>query len=246
MNFNPVAFRIFNIDVMWYGILIGLGVLVGIFLADRLANKEGYYNGMITDLATFLIIFGVIGARLYYVVFSWDYYSKNLIEIFAIRNGGLAIYGGVFAGIIVTYIFSKNKNIPFFKLADILVPSLAFGQGIGRWGNFINGEAHGGPTSLPWAINVDGVMVHPTFLYESILDFATFLFLYFYLYKNKKFEGHVFSFYMILYGLGRFFIEGLRTDSLYIGPFRVSQLVSLVFVFVGVILLIKNKENLKK
>lgn len=246
MQINPVAFTLFGIEVKWYGILIACGALLAIFFAERLAKSKGLYDDVVTDFSFFALIFGVLGARLYYVIFEWDYYSLHKNEIFSIRNGGLAIYGGILAGIIVGFIFSKIKKVNFWDLADISAPGLALAQGIGRWGNFINGEAHGGPTSLPWAILVNGQRVHPTFLYESILDIGIFFFLYFYLSKHQKFKGQLFTTYMIIYGIGRFLIEGLRTDSLYIGMFRVSQLVSLGMVLVGVVVTVINKRIVRK
>ncbi|MGO3751153.1 MAG: prolipoprotein diacylglyceryl transferase [Peptoniphilaceae bacterium] len=240
MKINPIAFTIFNIDVRWYGILIAIGALLCIFFAEKLAKKEGLYDGIISNYSIIAIILGIIGARVYYVVFEWDYYSKHLGEIFAIRNGGLAIYGGIIVGLLVAYLFCKSKNISFFKFIDTLAPGVALAQGIGRWGNFINGEAHGGPTNLPWAIEVNNVLVHPTFLYESILDVSIFIYLYFYLYKNKKFDGQISMAYFLIYGIGRFIIEGLRTDSLYIGPFRISQLVSLAMILFSSLFLYRN------
>lgn len=246
MQINPTAFTLFGIEVKWYGILIALGTLLAIFFAEKLSKRKGLYDDLVTDFSFFALIFGVLGARLYYVAFEWDYYSIHKNEIFSIRNGGLAIYGGIIAGIIVALVFSKIKKVNFWDIADIAAPGLALAQGIGRWGNFINGEAHGGPTNLPWAIVVNGQSVHPTFLYESILDIGIFLFLYFYLSKHQKFKGQLFTTYMIIYGIGRFFIEGLRTDSLYIGVFRVSQLVSIAMIVVGVVVTIINKKLTKK
>lgn len=246
MKINPVAFTLFGVEVKWYGILIAMGALLAIFFAEKLSKKKGLYDDLVTDFSFFIIIFGIIGARLYYVLFEWEYYSMHKDEILSIRNGGLAIYGGIIAGIIVALVFSKIKKVEFWDLADIVAPGLSLAQGIGRWGNFINGEAHGGVTNLPWAILVNGQRVHPTFLYESILDILIFLFLYFYLSKNQKFKGELFSTYMIIYGIGRFFIEGLRTDSLYIGVFRVSQIVSLLMVLVGIIVIIRNRKILRE
>ena len=191
---------------------------------------------MVIDFAIFGVPIGIVGARLYYVIFEWEYYSQNLNKIFAIREGGLAIYGGIIAGLIVAIVFCKIKKISFWSFTDALAPGVVLAQGIGRWGNYINQEAHGTPTNLPWGIEIDGVKVHPTFLYESLWDVAIFLFLYLYLVKHKKFKGQVFVAYMILYGIGRYFIEGMRTDSLYIGPLRVSQIVSIIAVVVGIIL----------
>lgn len=249
LDINPVAFTIFGLEVRWYGILIALGVLLAVFFAEKLAKRTGYkyglYESIATDLSIVVMICGVIGARLYYVIFQWDYYRENLKEIMAIRNGGLAIYGGIIFGAIAVYFFARRKNIRFVVLADIIAPGLALAQSIGRWGNFVNGEAHGGPTNLPWAIIVDGVKVHPTFLYESILNFFLFLFLYFYKSKRQKFHGELISIYLIVYGIGRFFIEAMRTDSLYIGSFRVSQIVSVIILVIGITLYNYGRKNEK-
>ena len=240
---NPTAFTIFGIDIKWYGILIATGALLGVLTGDKLAKEEGLKENIVSDFILIGIIPSVIGARIYYVIFEWSYYKDHINEIFAIRNGGLAIYGAIITGLIIAYIYSNKKNVEFFKLIDVMSPGLALGQGIGRWGNFINMEAYGGPTDLPWGIMVDGVKVHPTFLYESIVDISLALFLYFYLSKHKKFDGQMIAVYGIVYGIGRFFIEGMRTDSLYIGGIRVSQLVSLVFIALGIyIYIIKGKK----
>lgn len=240
---NPTAFTIFGIDIKWYGILIATGALLGVLMGDKLAKEEGLKENIVSDFILIGIIPSVIGARIYYVIFEWDYYKDHINEIFAIRNGGLAIYGAIITGLIIAYIYSNKKGVEFFKLIDVMSPGLALGQGIGRWGNFINMEAHGGPTNLPWGIMVDGVKVHPTFLYESIVDISLALFLYFYLSKHKKFDGQMIAVYGIIYGIGRFFIEGMRTDSLYIGGIRVSQIVSLVFIALGIyIYIIKGKK----
>lgn len=245
---NPVAFSIFGIEIRWYGIIIAIGALIGVLMGDKIAKREGPKENLISDFITIGIIPSVIGARLYYVIFEWSYYKEHLNEIIAIRNGGLAIYGGIITGAIIGYFYSKNKKILFRKFLDAVAPGLAFGQGLGRWGNFVNGEAHGGPTDLPWGIIVDGVKVHPTFLYESIIDIGISLFLYFYLSKNKKFDGELFATYSIVYGIGRFFVEGMRTDSLYIGSFRVSQIVSLIFIAIGIFIFVyygRKNDNSK-
>lgn len=249
MKINPVAFKLFGLEVRWYGILIAIGAFLAINVAEKMGKrynyKDGLYNLFSSDLGIFVILLGVIGARLYYVIFQWDYYRENPGEILAIRNGGLAIYGGILAGLLATYIFSRIKKIKFMTILDCLAPAVPLAQAIGRWGNFINGEAHGGPTDLPWGIMVDGVKVHPTFLYESLLDFFIFIVLYFFVSKRQKFEGQLFTLYLIIYGCGRFFIEAMRTDSLYFGPFRVSQLLSLILVVIGLIIYFYNILSLK-
>lgn len=249
MYINPVAFTIFGLDVRWYGILIAIGALLAIYTTEKMAKRKNYKNGLYetvaADASIVLLLLGILGARLYYVAFEWDYYSEHLNEVFAIRNGGLAIYGGILAGLIGLAIFCKVKEINFLTLSDCIAPGLALAQSIGRWGNFINGEAHGGVTNVPWAILVDGNRVHPTFFYESFVNFILFLFLYFYLSKKQKFEGQVTAIYFMVYGVARFFIEGMRTDSLYIGAFRVSQLVSIGIFIAGLIIYISFHKKYK-
>lgn len=241
-NINPVAFSIFGIDIMWYAILITTGIILGLYFVSKLAVTKGLDKEMPSDLLLWVLIPAILGARLYYVIFSWDYYSKNPSEIIMIRNGGLAIYGGLLTAFLITYTYSKKKNIPFLTILDIFAPGIALGQAIGRWGNFINKEAYGRATDLPWAIIIDGQKVHPTFLYESLGDFVIFLVLYNLCKKNRNEKGTIISLYFILYGILRFFVEGLRTDSLYFLGMRVSQLVSLALVAIGVIICIKNKK----
>ncbi len=244
---NPVAFTVFGLEVRWYGVLIAIAMALGAYLAIHEARKHadiGEDNLM--DFLLWMIPFSIIGARLYYVAFQWDYYGQHLSEIIRLRQGGLAIHGGILFAIIVAIVFTKRRHLSFWKMADIVTPSLALGQAIGRWGNFANGEAHGGPTDLPWAITVNGVKVHPTFLYESLWDFALFLFLYFYMKRHQKFNGQLFSLYLIVYSVGRFWIEGLRTDSLMLGPLRIAQVVSIAMVVCGGIIYVIGKKNTKK
>lgn len=241
---DPIAFRIFGIDIAWYGILISLGILFGIAVATYRAKKEGLYNDVIMDMALIAVPAAIIGARAYYVIFSWDFYSKNPREILNIRQGGLAIHGAIIAGVLAGYLFCRYKKIGFWTLADICAPSIILGQAIGRWGNFVNQEAHGGPTNLPWGIEVNGVKVHPTFLYESLWNFGVFGFLLYYS-KKKKYDGQIFILYLILYSIARYFIEGLRTDSLMFGPFRVAQLISIVSIVGAIIIgqILKKQRN---
>lgn len=240
---DAIAFRIFGIPVAWYGIIISIGIFLGIFVAIIRAKRENLYEDVILDLALVAVPAAVIGARLYYVIFKWDYYGQNLSHIIRIREGGLAIHGAIIAGVLAGYIFCRYKNIGFWKLADICAPSIILGQAIGRWGNYFNQEAYGRPTDLPWAIEVEGVMVHPTFLYESIWNFAVFTFLILYT-KRKKYEGQIFLYYLVLYSVGRFFIEGLRTDSLMIGPLRTAQVISVITI-IGAMVVMKflNKKR---
>lgn len=248
---NPIAFTVFNLEVTWYGILIASALVIGMLMAVRRGKKYGIKSDDILDFFLFLIPSIIVGARLYYVIFEWGYYSNHLDEIVKTWNGGLAIHGGIIAGVIVGLILCRVKKINFFVLADTVIPALPLGQAIGRWGNYLNQEAHGTVTDLPWAITVmDPVLgmvrVHPTFLYESIWDFLIFGFLFYYEKKFKKVNGELLFLYLALYSVGRFFIEGLRTDSLMFMNLRVAQLISLALIIVGVggiILLRKKFDN---
>lgn len=241
---DPVAFKVLGIEIMWYSILITSGVIIGTILALREAERLGIGEENLIDLLLWAIPLSVIGARLYYVIFSWDYYSKNLGDIIRFRQGGLAIHGVIIAAVLVALVFSRKRGLDFWTITDCCAPSLILGQGIGRWGNYINQEAYGRPTDLPWGILIDGVRVHPTFLYESIGNFLIFFFLLWYRKKRQKATGEIFLLYIILYSTVRFFVEGLRTDSLMLGPIRVAQLISLLGVVGGLIYLsIRRKEK---
>ena len=232
---DRVAFTLFGIDIMWYGILMATGMVLGVFIALREAKRLGIKEDDILNLAIIAIPCGLIGARLYYVIFNWSYYSGNIYEILNFRGGGMAIHGGLLGGVLAGYIYTKVKKLNFFKMADCVVLGIPLAQAIGRWGNYLNKEAQGGPTDLPWGIMVDGVKVHPTFLYESIWDLGVFIFLMLFR-KKQKYEGQILVYYITLYSIGRFFIEGLRTDSLMLGPLRMAQVISLGFILIGVIL----------
>ncbi len=243
---NPIAFTLFGLEVRWYGIFIACGALLAIFFGEKLIERNSRLpKDAVVDASIFALPLGIVGARTYYVLFEWDYYSAHLSEIFAIRNGGLAIHGGLLGGALAIFIYCRVKKISFIELIDMLAPGVVLAQGIGRWGNFMNGEAHGGVTNVPWAINVGGQMVHPTFLYESILDVSIFLILYFYVSKRRRFPGELAGIYLILYSIGRFFIEGLRTDSLYIGPLRTAQVMSLIVILLGILLLFIQPKRTK-
>ena len=242
---DRVAFTVFGIDVMWYGILMATGMIFGTLIALKEAKRVGIKEDNILDLAIIAIPSGLIGARLYYVIFNWEYYFNNPLQILNFRGGGMAIHGALIGGIFAGYLFSKYRKLSFFKLADTVMLGMPLAQSIGRWGNFINKEAHGGPTDLPWGIMVDGIKVHPTFLYESIWDLGIFIFLFIFR-KKKSYEGEIIVLYAILYSLGRFFIEGLRTDSLMLGPLRMAQVISLVGIIGGTIIHLYLSRRFKK
>ncbi len=251
--------KIFGFEIYWYAIIIATGMLIAVSIAFLEFKKKGYKTDDLADFILFAIPLGILGARLYYVIFKWEYYSENLGEIIAIWNGGLAIYGGIIVGLIVAIVFTRVKKIPFLWFADLGAIGLFIAQSLGRWGNFVNAEAFGGLTDLPWGMVVDGPDVqpyspygpcHPTFLYESLWNFLGFIIAYFVIYRFFKKNGGCFAFYLIWYGAGRFFIEGLRTDSLWLveNVVRVSQLVAIVSFIAGIALLFyiikhKNYEN---
>lgn len=255
------AFEVFGVKIYWYGIIIALAFLVAVLLAVRSSRKFDIEPDNILDLVLLAAPAAIIFARLYYVIFSWDQYKDNLLEIFNTRNGGLAIYGGVIGALLAAWLYAKKKKISFLHLTDFTVPYLVLGQGIGRWGNFVNQEAFGSKTSLPWRMNgeypnayLNSLQenldltkwgVHPTFLYESLWNIAVFLLLILHR-KRKKAEGEVLFLYLVLYGIGRFFIEGLRTDSLMLGSLRVSQLLSILLVLVFALLFIYRRVKKAK
>ncbi len=240
---DPVAFELFGVKVMWYGILISTGVLIGAVLAFREARRLKFDEEDLIDLLLYAIPLSILGARLYYVAFSWDYYRDNLIEMFHFRGGGLAIHGAVFTGILVAIIFARKRNLDFWTIGDITSPSLILGQAIGRWGNYINQEAYGTPTDLPWGIIINGQKVHPTFLYESIWDFIVFFYLIWFRKNKSKESGEILLLYIILYSIGRLFIEGLRTDSLMIGSLRIAQVVSLISIIIAIYIFQRRRKK---
>ncbi|MFZ5650323.1 MAG: prolipoprotein diacylglyceryl transferase [Bacillota bacterium] len=240
---DPVALEIGPIQVRWYGIIMASAFLIGTILAYRRANRENINPDHVIGMITIIIPAAIIGARLYYVAFQWSDYSSDPLRALAIWEGGLAIHGGILGGVLAGLLYVKKYGLPVWKTADVLAPSLILGQAIGRWGNFINQEAHGGPVSqefislFPGFIKnqmyIDGSYYNPTFLYESIWDFGVFAFLTYY-WRIRKIPGEVSLLYLILYSLGRFFIEGMRTDSLMLGPVRVAQLVSLMLIIAAI------------
>lgn len=241
---NPIAFTIFGLEIRWYGVIIAFAMLICSVLMIKLTKKDGFKEDDIYDAIIICIPSSIIGARLYYVIFNWSYYGSHLDQIINTRGGGLAIHGGLLFGVLSTYFVCKYKKINFFALVDSLAVVLPLGQAIGRWGNFMNGEAHGGPTNLPWAISVAGERVHPTFLYESIWNLILFALLLKFGNK-KKFNGEIFLWYIGIYSIGRFFIEGLRTDSLMFFGLRAAQLLSIALIVVSSILIFLLRKKFK-
>jgi len=237
---NPIAFELGPFAIRWYGLLISSALALGTFLAYKEAAKREIDPEHVLNIALLAAPAAIIGARIYYVLFTWEAYKNNFWEIFAIWHGGLAIHGALIVGILAGYWYIKRNNLSFWEMADIIAPSIILGQAIGRWGNFFNQEAHGGPVSeefirhfpafIQKGMYIKGVYYHPTFLYESCWDFLVFLFLLYLRRKKNIPAGTVFLSYLMLYSAGRFFIEGLRTDSLMLGPIRVAQLVSLALI----------------
>lgn len=248
---DPVAVSIFGMDIMWYAVMITSGMIIATAICCFRARKHGLSSDRIINFVIICIPAGIVGARLYYVVFNWSMYSGDLLSVFNTRAGGLAIHGGLIFGIGAALILCYVWKVRPLNILDLAVPSIAIAQAIGRWGNYFNSEAHGGPTDLPWAITVNGQTVHPTFLYESIWCFLLFLLL-IYVDNRRKFEGQTLLLYGMLYSLERFFVEALRTDSLMIGPFKQAQVLSVTVIIVCAVAYVilyrhhKKKEALDK
>ena len=265
-------FNVFGFEIAFYGCTMATGIIVGYLMAAREAKRTGQNPDDYLDMLLYAVFFAIIGARLYYVIFKWDYYGKNLLQIFNLRQGGLAIYGGIIGAFTTVYFFAKKRKLSFAQMLDTACPGLAAGQVIGRWGNFFNREAFGGYTDglfamqLPvsavrsgeiteqmWenleVINgIEFIQVHPTFLYEGLWNVGVIIFLYLYR-KHKKFQGELVLWYLVLYGVGRFWVESLRTDQLLIPGigFPISQLLGAVMAVAGLIAIFvghkKTKEN---
>lgn len=246
------------ISIHWYSIILFIAILIGSNLAIKEAKKHGFEEDFMVNLLFLAVIVGIVGARLYYVIFNFDYYKDNLIEIFKVWNGGLAIHGGIIAGLATIAVICYKRKVNLLKILDYLVVGLILAQAIGRWGNFFNGEAHGSVTTLahlqslylPQFI-IDGMHINgnyyiPTFLYESVWCFIGFIIMV--VLRRKKFMkiGYLTSFYLVWYGIERFFIEGMRTDSLMFFSLRVAQLVSLAMVIIGIILFVYSLKKSKK
>lgn len=265
------SFHVFGFEIAYYGCTMALGILVGYLLAAREAKRTGQNPENYLDMLIYAVFFSLIGARIYYVVFSWEHYKDNLLSIFNLRQGGLAIYGGIIGAVITVYVFCKKRKLNFRQMLDTACIGLVAGQIIGRWGNFFNREAFGEYTDgllamqLPvsavrsneitekmWehleTINgVDFIQVHPTFLYEGLWNLGVIIFLYWYR-DRKKFEGELMLWYLTLYGAGRFWIESLRTDQLLIPVigFPISQLLGLVIAVCGSVTIFMGHKKAKK
>lgn len=247
LNINKIAFSIGSIDIYWYGLIIVAAITISILICKKNNGTFGIKFDNILELLVYVIPISIVTARLYYVVFNLEYYSKNISEIFNIKNGGIAIYGALIGGIIIVYVYSKIRNIKLLDLLDFIASPLVLAQSIGRWGNFINVEAYGTTTLLPWRMGIISrgtyTEVHPTFLYESICTFIIFIILS-KKSKKRKFQGEILYLYIILYSFTRFFIEGLRIDSLMLYKIKISQILSMVLFVVFCIIL--SKKSIKK
>ncbi|MBI4571874.1 MAG: prolipoprotein diacylglyceryl transferase [candidate division NC10 bacterium] len=248
LQFGPLAVR-------WYGVLIATGVLLGTTLAHREAIRRGQDPDKLLNAIVLTVLVALLGARLYYVLFNWDYYGANPSRILAVWEGGLAIHGGLIAGAVATVLYCRHARLPLTVTTDIMVPGVAIGQAIGRWGNFFNQEAFGVPTYLPWKLYIDPAhrpphlagyeYFHPTFLYESLWNLLVFALLWFGLRKRLQGRpGALTLCYLGLYSMGRFFVEGLRIDSLMLGSLRAAQVVSFLLVVasgLGLLLVARRK-----
>ena len=257
LNNVPKGFSVFGFQVALYGVIIGIGVMCGVLMAAHVAKREKMNPDQVWDVAIYAIVFSILGARIYYVIFQWDMYKDNLAGIFNLRNGGLAIYGAVIAAFLTLFIYTRVKKQSFLQLVDVCVPGLTLGQAIGRWGNFTNREVFGGYTDniLAMRLPIDAVrsrditadvaahiaegtnyiQVHPTFLYECLWNLLLLCLMLVY-HRHKKFKGEIWLLYLGGYGLGRFWIEGIRTDQLYLmgTTIPVSQLIAIICVVVAV------------
>jgi phosphatidylglycerol---prolipoprotein diacylglyceryl transferase len=253
---DPIAFQLGPLQVHWYGVIIGMGIALGLYLAISESKRLGLHPDTFVDLLVWAIPIAILSARAYYVIFEWDYYSQNPGDIIKVWNGGIAIHGALIGSVITAIVFAKIKGISFWKLADIAAPSIILGQAIGRWGNFMNQEAHGGEVTRAFLENlylpqfiidqmyINGAYYHPTFLYESLWNIAGFALLLILRRKVNLRRGELFLSYVIWYSIGRFFVEGMRTDSLMLTEhLRVAQVISLVLIAVAAALIIYRRKS---
>ncbi len=243
---GAIAFSIFGIDIMWYGIMVTGGILAAAVFTYFRAPGFGIRKDHFIDILLFAVPIGILGARLYYIIFNWDVYAGDFMKMINFREGGLAIHGGLIFAVITALIACRVCGENFLDFADLAAPGIALGQAIGRWGNFFNSEAYGSATDLPWAVYIEGTgYVHPTFLYESLWCLLLFLFLWAYS-GHRKFGGQLICLYVIFYSAERFLVEALRTDSLMIGPFKQARVLSLILILAAAaayIILSRRKKN---
>ncbi|MDP4094904.1 MAG: prolipoprotein diacylglyceryl transferase [Bacillota bacterium] len=263
---HQVAFKIFGIDIYWYGIILAVAFLTAVLLGMKHSKRFGFVPDNVIDLVIFAAPVSIIFARAYYVIFNWDLYKNNFWDVFNTRKGGIAIYGALIGAVLTAYVFAKVKKLKVLELFDFCIPYVVLAQAIGRWGNFVNIEAFGRNTNLPWRMAVPpervtdmlasnnpanavgninpNLPVHPTFLYESLWDIGVFLILIWFR-KRKKLSGEVFTLYLILYGIGRAWVEGLRIDSLIIPgtSIRVSQLLAVILAFAFAVLFLERRRR---
>ncbi|MEW4290113.1 prolipoprotein diacylglyceryl transferase [Rossellomorea marisflavi] len=254
---DPIAFQLGPISVHWYGVIIGLGIALGMYMVIRESKRQGLHPDTFIDLLVWAIPIAIISARIYYVAFEWNnYYADHPEDIIKIWNGGIAIHGALIGSVLTTIIFAKVRGLSFWKLTDIAAPSLIVGQAIGRWGNFINQEAHGREVSRQFLENlhlprfiidqmyIDGAYYHPTFLYESLWNVVVLILLLIIRRKVKSLRrGELFLTYVIGYSIGRFFVEGMRTDSLMLGDFRFAQVISVALIVAAIVTMIYRRKT---
>lgn len=250
---HPILFEFGPIQIRFYGLMYVIAILAGSFLIKREVRRKGIKltEDDVMNFILWSVLGGIVGARIYYIAFNWDYYSANIRDIPAVWHGGLAIHGGLIGGILVAYIYLKRRGISFWRMADSVAPAIILGQAFGRFGNFMNGDAHGRPTAMPWGIvfppgsiagrEFPNIPLHPTMLYEMAINISIFLILWFGLRNREHKNGFIFAAYLMLYSLGRFVVESFRADSLMMGPIRAAQVVSLTLAVATLIAILKGR-----
>lgn len=250
---HPILFEYGPIQIRFYGLMYVVAILVGSYLIKKEVRRKkiGLTEDEVMNLVVWTVIGGIVGARLYYVLFNLDYYLSDLKELPAIWHGGLAIHGGIIGGVLAAWRYLGKRNVPFWRMADAAAPAIILGQAFGRFGNFMNGDAHGRPTEMPWGIvfppqsvagaEFPGMALHPTMLYELVINFGIFLFLWLKLRKMDHKDGFIFASYFLFYSLGRFVVEHFRADSLMLGPIRIAQAVSLTLAIIALAFIISKR-----
>ena len=250
---HPILFEFGPIQIRFYGLMYVIAILAGSFLIKREVRRKDIKltEDDVMNFVLWSALGGIIGARIYYVAFNWDYYSANLREVPAVWHGGLAIHGGLIGGILIAYLYLKRRGISFWRMADSVAPAIILGQAFGRFGNFMNGDAHGRPTVMSWGIvfppesiagrEFPNIPLHPTMLYEMTINISIFLILWFGLRNREHKNGFIFAAYLMLYSLGRFVVESFRADSLMMGPIRAAQAVSLTLTAAALFAILKGR-----